>query len=248
MVAEVGSNVGNLARHLQDVQGIERLIQIESSKKMAEHKIACPNLKIHRLQADEEALPLRPQSVDLVLSCLSLHWVNDLPGTLKQIRRALKPDGAFVAAMIGGNSLQELRSSFLLADMERLGGISPHVSPMAFVRDVGSLMQNAGFSLPTVDSDTLTIPYPDMFTLMYHLKGMGENNAVLERREHISRDVFLSAAAAYSSIYGDHTLDGMIPATVQVLYMIGWNPDPSQAKPIQRGSAQKSLKDIGTEK
>jgi NADH dehydrogenase [ubiquinone] 1 alpha subcomplex assembly factor 5 len=145
--------------------------------------------------------------------------------------------------MIGGDSLKELRSSFILADQERCGGLSPHVSPMAHVKDCGSLLQRAGFTLPTVDIDTIVCPYPDMFTLMHHLQAMGENNAIKDRRLHVPRDVFTSAASVYKELYEDKAT-GLIPATFQIIYMIGWSPDASQFKPLPRGSAQNSMKDL----
>jgi NADH dehydrogenase [ubiquinone] 1 alpha subcomplex assembly factor 5 len=202
------------------------------------------SLEIYGVQADEEHLPIQPKSVDLALSCLSLHWVNDLPGVLKQIRRSLKPDSVFIGALLGGSTLQELRSAFALAEDERYGGLSPHISPLTTVRDVGSLLQRAGFNLLTVDVDTITIPYPDMFTLMNHLKYMGEGHAIWERRHGVPRETFLAAAAAYEAMFADENLDGLLPATFQVIYMIGWSPDPSQLGAAERGSATVSLKDL----
>eukprot|EP00475_Leptophrys_vorax_P023421 TRINITY_DN32063_c0_g1_i2.p1 TRINITY_DN32063_c0_g1~~TRINITY_DN32063_c0_g1_i2.p1 ORF type:complete len:214 (-),score=55.02 TRINITY_DN32063_c0_g1_i2:716-1357(-) len=200
-------------------------------------------MEIYSVHGDEEILPIQSRSVDLALSCLSLHWVNDLPGALKQIRRSLKPDSVFIGAMLGGTTLQELRSAFALVEEERFGGLSPHISPMTTVRDVGSLLQRAGFNLLTVDVDTITVPYPDMFTLMNHLKLMGEGHAIWERREHVPKETFLAAAAAYQEMYGDSE-DGLIPATFQVIYMIGWSPHPSQLGPAERGSATTSLKNM----
>jgi len=191
---------------------------------------------------EEGALPFADGSVDLVVSSMSLHWVNDLPGFLKRVRRALKPDGVFLAAMLGGATLQELRSAFTVADLERLGGVQQHVSPFAYGRDCGDLLASAGFTMPTVDTDVLTIRYPDLFTLSAHLQGMGESNASLLRPAAVSRDVMLAAAAAYESLYADE--EGLLPATFQVFYLIGWAPDKSQPKPLERGAPATNLADI----
>ncbi|EWM23628.1 putative methyltransferase mitochondrial-like protein [Nannochloropsis gaditana] len=153
--------------------------------------------KILNLVGDEEHLPFSPASFDLIVSNLSLHWINDLPGAMNQAREVLKPDGVFLASMFGGNTLKELRVAFQLAEQEREGGISPHVSPSAHVADCGSLLQAAGFALPTVDVDTITVSYPDALVLMEHLQGMGESSAILTRRPYVSRETFLAAAAIY---------------------------------------------------
>ncbi|HIP77326.1 MAG TPA: methyltransferase domain-containing protein, partial [Kiloniellaceae bacterium] len=148
------------------------------------------------LVADEEALPLAPGSLDLVISLLSLHWVNDLPGALLQIGQALKPDGLFLAAMIGGNSLVALRSALMEAEIEIEGGASPRVSPFADLRDMGGLLQRAGFALPVTDVDSITVSYPSAFALMKDLRGMGESNATKERRRNAMRRETLLRAAA----------------------------------------------------
>lgn len=192
--------------------------------------------------ADEEQLDLEPASYDLVISSMSLHWVNDLPGLFARVRQALRPDGVFICSMLGGETLQELRSAFAIADQERLGGVTPHVSPFVRMRDCGSLLSSAGFALPAVDYETITTKYPDMFTLMEHLRAMGEANAALERARSVPREVFLGAAAAYQSLFGDK--EGLITATFQVFYLIGWAPARSQPRPLQRGTATASLKDI----
>jgi NADH dehydrogenase [ubiquinone] 1 alpha subcomplex assembly factor 5 len=245
--ADIGATTGSFARALASTEdppgGIQTIIQVESCREMQE---LCPSLKqnvfeLHRIQAHEEMLPLAPRSLDLVVSVLSLHWVNDLPGALTQIRRALKPDGCFIGALLGGDTLQELRSALILAEQERCGGISPHVSPMAHLRDCGMVLQRAGFALPTIDQDKILCPYPDMFTLMHHLQAMGENNAISDRRMHVPRDVFIAAAAAYEALYGK---DGILPATFNVIYLIAWSPDPSQMKPAQAGSADQSIKEM----
>lgn len=186
------------------------------------------------VHCDEEALPFKEHSFDAVLSSMSLHWVNDLPSTLQQIKRVLKPDGAFVASMLGGSTLQELRYCFYLAEQERRGGLSSHASPFALPSDVAGLMQGAGFSLPTIDVDTVTLSYPDAFTLMEHLVNMGEGTASLNRQFAVGKDTFLAAAALYQELYGLE--DGSVTATFQIIYMIGWSPHESQPKACQRGS------------
>jgi len=192
---------------------------------------------------DEETLPYEPGTFDLVLSSLSLHWINDLPGVLTQINNILKPDCAFVGAMLGGDTLFELRTSLQLAEQERKGGLSPRVSPLADVRDVGGLLQKAGFKMLTVDVDDIIVDYPDTFALMQDLQAMGEGNAILGREMGpIPRDILLAAEAIYRELHGNP--DGSIPATFRVIYMIGWHESADQAKPLPRGSGEINLKDF----
>ncbi|EFX03548.1 methyltransferase type 11 [Grosmannia clavigera kw1407] len=187
--------------------------------------------------------PFVPGSYDLVLSSLSLHWINDLPGALTQINRLLRPDCPFLGAMLGGDSLFELRTSLQLAEQERRGGLSPHVSPLADVRDVGGLMQRAGFNMLTVDVEDIVVDYPDSFALMADLQAMGESSAILGREMGpIGRDVLLAGDAIYRALHGNP--DGSIPATFRIIYMIGWHPSDNQPKPLARGSGQVNLKDI----
>jgi NADH dehydrogenase [ubiquinone] 1 alpha subcomplex assembly factor 5 len=196
----------------------------------------------HRVQVDEEAIPFRHNCFDLVVSNLALHWVNDLPGCLTQIKNCLVPDGVFIGSMFGGDTLFELRCSLQLAEIERRGGFAPRVSPFADVRDCGSLLQRAGFTLLTVDVDEVTVNFPSPFELVEDLRGMAENNAALNRHNHLHPATFAAAAAIYKEMYGNE--DGTIPATFQVIHLLGWKPDPSQAKPAQRGSATHKLADI----
>ncbi|KAB5585395.1 S-adenosyl-L-methionine-dependent methyltransferase [Coniochaeta sp. 2T2.1] len=202
------------------------------------------NINITRqVLTDQESLPFEDGSFDLVLSSLSMHWINDLPGVLAQINRVLKPDCPFIGAMLGGDALFELRTSLQLAEQERKGGISPHVSPLADVRDVGGLLQKAGFKMLTVDVDDITVDYPDTFALMHDLQAMGESNAVLARQMGaLSRDVLIANDAIYRELHGNE--DGSIPATFRVIYMIGWHESADQAKPLPRGSGNINLKDI----
>lgn len=192
---------------------------------------------------DEESLPFAPASFDMVLSSMSLHWINDLPGVLGQINNVLKPDCPFIGAMLGGDTLFELRTSIQLAEQERRGGISPHVSPLADTRDVGGLLQRVGFKMLTVDVEDIVVDYPDAYTLMQDLQAMGESNAVLGREMGpIGRDVLLATDAIYRELHGNE--DGSLPATFRVIHMIGWRESEDQAKPLARGSGNVSLKDF----
>lgn len=192
---------------------------------------------------DEESLPFEAGSFDLVLSNLSLHWINDLPGVLTQINHILKPDCPFIGAMLGGDTLFELRTSLQLAEQERRGGISPRVSPLADVRDVGGLLQKAGFKMLTVDVDDIIVDYPNTFELMKDLQLMGESNAVLGREMGaIGKDILLANEAIYRELHGNE--DGSIPATFRIIYMIGWHDSPNLAKPLPRGSGDINLKDL----
>ena len=192
------------------------------------------------LAADEEFLPFGAGSFDLVLSCLSLHWVNDLPGALLQIRHALKPDGLFLAALLGGETLTELRQALLEAELEVEGGASPRVSPFADLRDLGGLLQRAGFALPVADLDSLTLDYESPFALAQDLRVLGETNAVAAQRRGTSRrETLLKAAAIYQTRHGRP--DGRIPASFQVLYLTGWAPHASQQQPLAPGSARTRL-------
>ncbi|KAG9299949.1 hypothetical protein G9A89_009677 [Geosiphon pyriformis] len=241
-VVDLGSGSGHIIKHLdQDI--VKELIMCDMSEKALERdKDIGYKVEVERKVVDEESLPFEENSLDAVISSLSLHWVNDLPGAFIQIRRSLKPDGVFIGALFGGDTLFELRTSLQLAETEREGGISPRVSPMTDVRDLGSLLSRAGFTLTTVDLDDIVVNYPSMFELMQDLRAMGESNAVLTRRPFLKRDTMLAAAAIYKELYGNP--EGTIPATFQILYVIGWKPDVSQPKPKPRGSAQTSLKEI----
>ncbi|KAI9710776.1 MAG: hypothetical protein M1828_002118 [Chrysothrix sp. TS-e1954] len=203
-----------------------------------------PNMTITReaLQ-DEETLPYPPETFDAVLSSLSLHWINDLPSVLRQINRCLKPDAPLLAAMFGGDSLFELRTSLQLADLDRRGGVSTHTSPLADVRDIGSLLQGAGFKLLTVDVDDIVVDYPNSFALMQDLQAMGESNAVLLRdKGPIQKDVLLANDSIYKQLHGNE--DGSVPATFRMIYLIGWKEGSGQEKPLPRGSGQVNMKDI----
>ena len=195
---------------------------------------------------DEELLPFAPRSLDLVVSALKLQWVNDLPGALAQIARALKPDGLFIAALLGGNTLTELRQSFLAADAELAGGAPPRVSPFAEIRACGALLQRAGFAIPVIDAEPLTVRYADMFALVADLRAMGATSALaLRHRQPLRRDVLMHAAEIYAERFADP--DGRIRATFDVIHLSGWAPHESQQKPLRPGSARQRLADaLGT--
>lgn len=179
--------------------------------------------------ADPEFIPFRDASFDLVASCLVLHWCSDLPGTLIQLRRALKPDGLLLAAMLGGSTLVELRTALFEAELAEEGGVSPRVSPTTELTDAAALLQRAGFAMPVADSETITVTYPDMLALMRDLRGMGETNSLAARRRFLGRATLARAGAIYAERFGDDA--GRIPATFEILFVTGWAPHPAHAKP-----------------
>ena len=188
---------------------------------------------------DQEALPFAPQSFDVIVSALNLQFASDLPGALLQIRQALKPDGLFLAAMLGGRTLEELRASFAAAEIETTGGLSPRVAPFADVCDLGQLMQRAGFALPVADAELLRVTYPSPLALMQELKAMGASNVLSDRRRIPLRRSTLAA----SSNYYERTFGaiGRIPATFEIITLTGWAPHASQQQPLRPGSARSSL-------
>lgn len=221
---------------IKDIGGMDRLVRSYFGGDAAGSGAAT-------LEADEETLPFAPDSFDLVVSNMALHWVNDLPGCMIQVNRVLRPDGLFLAAMLGGETLKELRAALMHGEMEVENGASPRVSPFADIRDIGNLLQRAGFALPTIDRDEITVSYRDMFHLMRELRGMGETNVVLARRKTMLRRETLMAAARY---YSDNFTgkDGRIIATFNVLYITAWAPHPDQPQPLKPGSATTRLADV----
>jgi SAM-dependent methyltransferase len=192
--------------------------------------------------ADEEALPFAVATFDLVVSALSLQFVNDLPGVLVQVRRVLKPDGLLLAALAGGDTLTELRQSFAAAESEIEGGVSPRVAPFADVRALGGLLQRAGFALPVTDVDRITVRYDHAFALMRDLRRMGATNALVDRRRvPLRRATLLRMAEIYAERFAD--ADGRLRATFEVVWILGWAPHPSQQQPLKPGSAQARLAD-----
>lgn len=191
---------------------------------------------------DLEALPLAAESINLAVSLLALQGVNDLPGALIQIRRSLRPDGLFMGCMLAGRTLQELRQVLIEAEVAVSGGASPRVAPFADLRDLGSLLQRAGFALPVVDSELVTVRYGDMFGLLRDLRAMGWANALSSRRSvGLRRDVLLRAAALYAERHAD--ADGRVRASFEMVWLSGWAPHESQQKPLKPGSAQTRLAD-----
>lgn len=198
--------------------------------------------RVGMFDAEDETLPLAPESLDLALSALALHFANDLPGVLAQIRRALRPDGLFLAALLGGDTLTELRQSFAAAEVELEGGLSPRVLPFADLRDLGALLQRAGFTLPVADVDRVVVRYGDAFALMADLRRMGATNVLAERRRTpLRRSTLLRMAQIYGERFAD--ADGRIRATFDIIWLSGWAPHASQQQPLKPGSAKASLED-----
>ena len=236
----LGAHNGLLGRRLRRLPGIELVIDMDPSSRMLAQ---CGGPHV---QADEEALPFADASLDLVVSGLALQFVYDLPGTLIQIRRALKPDGLLLAAMLGGATLNELRTSLVAAEAEVEGGASPRVAPFADVRDLGSLLQRAQFALPVTDADTVTVTYPHPLALMHDLRAMGATNVLQQRsRRPLRRATLARALEIYSERFGLE--NGRIPATFEIITLTAWAPHESQQKPLQPGTARARLADaLGT--
>ncbi|NXG53254.1 NDUF5 hydroxylase, partial [Psilopogon haemacephalus] len=246
LALDVGSGRGYIAQHLTK-ETVEKFIQVDIAENALKNALES-EIPTVSVVADEEFLPFKEDTFDLVVSSLSLHWVNDLPKAFREIHQVLKPDGVFIGAMFGGDTLYELRCSLQLAELEREGGFSPHVSPFTAVSDLGHLLSRAGFNTLTVDTDEIQVNYPGMFEVMEDLKGeyvlcMGESNCSWNRKPLLHRETMLAAAAIYQAeMYGNS--DGSVPATFQIYYMIGWKFHESQARPAQRGSATVSFGDL----
>jgi NADH dehydrogenase [ubiquinone] 1 alpha subcomplex assembly factor 5 len=240
VAADTGSYHGVLSRLLKAHLPHIDVISLSAAFALAAE---CP---VPRAVASEETLPLRDASLDLAVSALSLHLVNDLPGALIQIRRALRPDGLLLGALLGGDSLIELRQAFMMAETETAGGISPRVFPTADVREMGALLQRAGFALPVADAEQLTVTYRDPMALMRELKAMGAANPLTARsKKSLRRDTLARAGAIYSERFGEP--DGRVRATFEIIYLCGWAPHESQQKPLKPGTAAASLADaLGT--
>jgi NADH dehydrogenase [ubiquinone] 1 alpha subcomplex assembly factor 5 len=267
LALDIGSGSGFLYKEIckddgypaGGIGGVRKLVMMDSSHDALHHhgddnftdeeKERCSTYKL--VGDEENKLPFPDGTFDLVLSSTSMHWVNDLPGLWKEIHRVLKPDGCFLFAMIGGMTLNELNTSLNIAELERDGGVSPHVGPFVDFTDVGSLLSSAGFNLTTIDVDTVKLGYPNAMVLMEHLQRMGENNASLNRRPFVNANTFLAASCIYDQMYplveGGDSDDGegqSVEATVQIIYGIGWVPHESQQKPKTRGSATHRVGDI----
>jgi SAM-dependent methyltransferase len=220
---DLGARDGVLARAIAARAGTRLVVCAEPAARLL---TAAPAPQIC---ADPEFLPFGDASFDLVASSLALHWCADLPGALIQIRRALKPDGLLLAALLGGSTLVELRTALFEAELAEEGGVSPRVSPTVELGDAAALLQRAGFAMPVADSETITVTYPDLLALLRDLRGMGETNALTARRNYLRRATLARAAAIYAERFANP--DGRLRATFEVLFLTGWAPHPDHAKP-----------------
>jgi SAM-dependent methyltransferase len=231
LAADIGSPLPLVAARLKASGQVDRVVRVDRLG------AAGPDIV-----GDQEMLPLAPASIDLAVSALALHWADDLPGALAQIRTALKPDGLFLAALLGGETLTELRQSLAAAEAEVTGGASPRVSPFTELRAAGALLQRAGFALPVIDQDRRTVRYASALHLMHDLRAMGATNVLVERdRRPLPRRVLIRAAAIYADRFSDE--DGRVRATFDVISLSGWAPHASQQQPLKPGSAKARLAD-----
>jgi SAM-dependent methyltransferase len=237
-IADIGTPLPGLAARLAAADAEARVVRLARLP-----ATLGPTLGV---VGDDELLPFKAQSFDLAVSALALQNVNDLPGALAQIRRILRPDWLFLGCLLGGNSLGELRTALAEAETEIAGGISPRVAPFADVRDMGSLLQRAGFALPVTDVEPWTVRYANMFALLADLRAMGGTNTLVERlRQPAERRFFVRAADIYARDYAD--ADGRVRATFELIFLSGWAPHESQQKPSKPGSAERRLADaLGT--
>jgi NADH dehydrogenase [ubiquinone] 1 alpha subcomplex assembly factor 5 len=219
-VLDLGARDGAMTQVLAERQGQTTTVGAEPSLTLARSASGL------RVCADPELIPFCDASFDLVVTRLVLHWCADLPGALIQLRRALKPDGLLLAAMLGGSTLVELRTALFEAELSEEGGVSPRVSPTAELSDCASLLQRVGYAMPVADSETITVTYPDILALMHDLRGMGETNALAARRKFLSRATLARAGAIYAERFGAG--DGRIAATFEILFLTGWAPHPDQ--------------------
>jgi SAM-dependent methyltransferase len=234
VAAEIGSPSAYLADRLTGISTVLRFDRIAEALADRRHPAAV---------GDAEALPLAEGAFDLIVSALHLHWVDDLPGALAQIRRALKPDGLMMASLLGGDTLVELREALTAAEVEISGGASPRVAPFADLRSTGALLQRAGFALPVIDMDRRIVRYASAIDLMRDLRAMGATNALLDRdRRPLRRAVLTRAGEIYAERFAER--DGRIPATFEVISLSGWSPHESQQKPLRPGSAKARLADV----
>ncbi|MCH9806190.1 MAG: methyltransferase domain-containing protein [Alphaproteobacteria bacterium] len=230
----VGAHHGLVSRAIRELPNVGIVVDLEPAGGLLQE---CDG---PRVLGDEEALPFGEGDFDLAVSGLALQFVNDLPGTLVQIRRALKPDGLLLAALMGGETLKELRHAWLVAEEEVTGGASPRVLPFVDVRQLGGLAQRAGFALPVADADVVQVTYQSPLALMNELRCMAAGNVLSGRRRvPVTRGLLMRACEVYADIYG--MPDGRVPATFEILTLTAWVPDESQPKPLKPGSAQVSL-------
>jgi SAM-dependent methyltransferase len=236
VAADIGTPLPLLAERLAGAGQVDLVVRLDRLPPTG------PGGPVVDIVGDEEALPFRAGILDLAVSALALQFVNDLPGVFAQIRRALKPDGLFLATFLGGETLSELGEAFALAEAELTGGASPRVAPFAELRAVGALLQRAGFALPVIDQDRLTVRYADALGLMRDLRAMGAASVLVERsRRPLRRDVLMRAVRIYGERFADP--DGRVRATFDLISLSGWAPDESQQKPLRPGSARSRLAD-----
>jgi NADH dehydrogenase [ubiquinone] 1 alpha subcomplex assembly factor 5 len=215
---DLGAHHGALRRALGRRPGIEQRVAVDPSLGFLRR------LDGMRVAADPDLIPFRDGSFDLIVSSLVLHWAGDLPGALVQIRRILKPGGLFLAAMLGGSSLIELRNALLEAELAEEGGVSPRISPAVDLADVAALLLRTGFAMPVADAEKITVTYSDALALMRDLRGMGETNALAARRRTpLRRTMLARAAMLYAERFG--LPDDRIPATFEILFLTGWTPE-----------------------
>ena len=243
LVLNLGGRTGNLERVWPVELNKPTFIHTDISQEMAfQAKTYGP-----AVVCDEELLPFLRESVDAVISCLSLHWVNDLPGAFRQIRQILKPDGLCLTSILGGQTLFELRESLSAAELELKYGVSPRVSPFTTLQDMGHLMQRAGLALPVADTDKIIVKYENIFQLMSDLRGMGETNIIFDRSKYpIARSFFLRADEIYRENFADQ--NSKLPATFEILTGTGWAPHKSQQQPLKPGAGEVHFSKILEEK
>ena len=241
--AVVGAWRGEMARALLARPGTESVVQVEPSLGLARLAAEAAPVAV----GDEERLPLAPGSLDLIVAPLLLHWTNDLPGALIQMRRALRPDGLLLAAMLGAGTLAELRGCLTEAEVEATGGLSPRFAPLAEIRDLGGLLQRAGLALPVADREAITVRYGDPLRLLRDLRAMAETAALAERRRvFLRREVLARGLALYAERHAD--AEGRVTATFELAFLHGWAPHESQQQPLRPGSAKMRLAEaLGTE-
>ncbi|VDM95996.1 unnamed protein product [Thelazia callipaeda] len=240
---DIGCGSGHLAVNLIK-ENVGIIIQCDMSEGLVRRSntAADPEIPVLNVIADESMAPFRNESADLIVTSLSAHWVNDLPKWFSRCLSILRPDCPLIGAMLANETLHELRIALQLAEMERLGGIGLHISPFVRPDDVGSLMSRVGFGMITLDTDEIVVGYPNIFSVLYDLQGMGESNALRNRATHIRRDILIAADAIYKSMFARN--DVCCPASFQIVSFIGWRPGPLMPKPAKRGSQQVSFKDI----
>ncbi len=233
---DLGTHTGKLAAGLENAPNIGHVITTDGCRNYLKNK-TCLNIV-----ADEEWLPFGAGSLDLIASNLQLQWANDLPGVFAQANQALKPDGLFMASMFGAGTLPELQTSLLDAEMDVTGGASPRVVPLPDVREIGALLQRAGFALPVVDKDIIKVRYASPLDLMRDLRLMGATNIATKRsQKFLRREILFRAMEIYTERFAEP--DGRIPATFSIIYLSGWHPHESQQKPLAPGSAKTRLAD-----